>query len=222
MTGIKVFLDGVPVPPAFTHVPLNEDGSVGETHLLVPRDALAEKLIEWDRAGLKVKMHASAQGSARVGLDAIEATRSANGDSGVWHETAHAGNIHDDDIPRFAELEAVAEISPYFWHEGPFADSPASYRFRALRHAGAMVTPGSDNTVLPSFNPFPPLEGIVTRQDQSVPLATAIDYCTQNPAEIHGQLADRGSIESGKIANMIVLDRPLHGSRRQPSVDDTT
>ena len=87
VTGIKVFLDGVPVPPAFTCVSLNEDGSVDETHLFVPRDALAEKLIEWDRAGLKVKMRASAQGSVRVGLDAIEATRSANGHSGVWHST---------------------------------------------------------------------------------------------------------------------------------------
>ena len=209
VTGIKVFLDGVPVPPAFTHVPLNEDGSVDETHLLVPRDALAGKLIEWDRAGLTVKMHASAQGAVRVGLDAIEATRSANGDSGVWHEIAHAGNIHDDDIPRFAALEAVAEVSPYFWHEGPFSQDPAAYRFRTLQDAGAMITLGSDNIVLPSFNPFPPLEGVVTRQGQSVPVGTAIDYYTRNPAEVLGRLDDMGSIEPGKIANMIVLDRNL-------------
>ena len=209
VTGIKVFLDGVPVPPAFTHVPLNEDGSVDETHLLVPRDALAGKLIEWDRAGLTVKMHASAQGAVRVGLDAIEATRSANGDSGVWHEIAHAGNIHDDDIPRFAALEAVAEVSPYFWHEGPFSQDPAAYRFRTLQDAGAMITLGSDNIVLPSFDPFPPLEGVVTREGESVPVETAIDYYTRNAAEVLGRLNDMGSIEPGKIANMIVLDRNL-------------
>lgn len=206
---VKVLLDGVPVPPAFTHVPLNEDGTVDETNLLVPRDVLAEKLIEWDNAGLKVKMHASAQGSLRVGLDAIEAARAANGDSGIWHEIAHVGDVHADDVPRFAELQAVAEVSPYFWHEGFFSEAPDSYVFRTLQQAGATITLGSDNIVLPSFNPFPPLEGVVTRRGQSVPVATAIDFFTRNPAEIMGRLDDMGSIEPGKIANMIVLDRNL-------------
>lgn len=209
MKGIKVMLDGVPIPPAFTHVPLNEDGTVDETNLLVPRGVLAEKLIEWDNAGLKVKMHAAAEGSVRVGLDAIGETRAANGDSGVWHEIAHAGDVHGADMGRFAELRAVAEVSPYFWHEGLFSGARASYRFRTLREAGALITLGSDNIILPSFNPFPPLEGVVTREGESVPVETAIDFYTRNPAEAMGRLHELGSIEPGKIANMIALDRNL-------------
>lgn len=207
--GIKVLLDGVPVPPAFTHVPLREDGTVDETNLLVPRGVLAEKLIEWDKAGLKVKMHCSAKGSVRVGLDAIEAMRAENGYSGIWHEIAHAGDVHADDVPRFAELQAVAEISPYFWHEGVFSASPDSYQFRTLENAGAMITVGSDNIILPSFNPFPPLQGVVTREGESVPLESAIDFYTRNPAAIMDRLDETGSIEPGKIANMIILDRNL-------------
>ena len=209
MKGIKVLLDGVPIPPAFTHVPLNEDGTVDETNLLVPRGVLAEKLIEWDKSGLSVKMHSAAAGSVRVGLDAIEAVRSANGDSGVWHEIAHAGDVHEADMQRFAQLRAVAEISPYFWHEGLFSGARASYRFRSLQQAGALITLGSDNIILPSFNPFPPLQGVVTREGESVPAASAIDFYTRNPAEAMGRLDDLGTIEPGKIANMIVLDRNL-------------
>ena len=210
MDGVKVLLDGVPIPPVFTHVPLNEDGTVDETHLLVPRDVLADKLMEWDREGLGLKMHASADGAVRVGLDAIETVRSRNGRSGVWHEIAHAGDVHPDDILRFAELQAVAEVSPYFWHDPFFSEgADSSYRFRTLHEAGAMITLGSDNIILPSFNPFPPLQGVVTREGESVPLATAIDFYTRNPAEVVGRIEDFGSIEPGKIANMIVLDRNL-------------
>ena len=207
--GVKVLLDGVPVPPAFTHVPLNDDGTVDETNLLVPRDVLLEKLIEWDRAGQQLKMHASAEGSVRVGLNAIEALRNDRGDSGIWHEITHAGDVHEDDVPRFARLRAVAEISPYFWHQGFFSgtDFPTSYRFRALHEAGATITLGSDNVVVPSFNPFPPLEGVVTRKGESVPLATALDFLTRNPAKVMGRLDELGTIEVGKIANLIVLDR---------------
>jgi hypothetical protein len=209
MKGVKVMLDGVPIPPAFTHVPLKDDGTVNETNLLVPRGVLGEKLIEWDNAGLTLKMHAAADGSVRVGLDAIEAARETNGDSGVWHEIAHAGDVHEADMERFAELRAVAEVSPYFWHEGPFSGARASYRFRTLREAGALITLGSDNIILPSFNPFPPLEGVVTREGESVPVETAIDFYTRNPAEAMGRLHELGSIEPGKIANMIAIDRNL-------------
>ena len=135
--------------------------------------------------------------------------RAANGDSGVWHEIAHAGDVHENDMARFAELRAVAEVSPYFWHEGPFSGARASYRFRSLHRAGALITLGSDNNILPSFNPFPPLQGVVTREGESVPVATAIDFYTRNPAEAMGRLHELGSIEPGKIANMIVLDRNL-------------
>lgn len=47
---------------------------------------LAQKFIEWDNAGLKIKMHAAGNGAARIGLDAIEATRNANGDGKIVFE----------------------------------------------------------------------------------------------------------------------------------------
>lgn len=205
---VKVLLDGVPVPPKPTHVPILEDGAIDETNLLIPRDVLAQKFIEWDKAGLKIKMHTAGNGAARIGLDAIEATRDANGDSGLWHEIVHAGDVHPEDFPRFAPLRAVAEMSPYFWHLGGMMGG-TGYQFRSLYDTGALITTGSDNIILPSFNPFPPLQGIVERGEEALPIETALELFTRNGAISMNRLDDMGSIEAGKIANMIVLDRNL-------------
>ena len=205
---VKVFIDGVPVPPKPSHVPILEDGTIDETNLLIPRDVLAQKFIEWDKAGLKIKMHTAGNGAARIGLDAIEATRKANGDSGLWHEITHAGDVDPADFPRFVPLRAVAEMSPYFWHLGGMLGG-TGYQFRSLYNAGALITAGSDNIILPSFNPFPPLQGIVERGEEALPVETALELVTRNGAISMNRLDDMGSIETGKIANMIVLDRNL-------------
>lgn len=205
---IKLFLDGVPVPPAFTHVPIGADGEVDETNLLIPRDVLAKKMTEWDRAGLRVKMHAAGDGAVRVGLDAIEAVRKANGDSGIRHEIGHTSNVSDADLPRFAELKATAEMSPYFWSPGSMMGSDG-YQFRSLHGHGALLTVGSDYAVVASFNPFPPIQGIVERGAEALPVETALEFYTRNPARVNNNLDKMGSIEAGKTANMIVLDRNI-------------
>ena len=205
---IKLFLDGVPVPPVFTHVPIGADGEVDETNLLIPRDVLAQKITEWDRAGLRVKMHAAGDGAVRVGLDAIEAVRKTNGDSGIWHEIGHTSNVSETDLPRFAELNATAELSPYFWSPGSIMGSDG-YQFRSLHGHDALVTVGSDYAVVESFNPFPPIQGIVERGDESLPVETALEFYTRNPAQVNNNLDNVGSIEAGKTANMVVLDRNI-------------
>ncbi len=206
--GIKVFLDGIPVPPMFTHVPLDSDGIVDESNLLIPRDILEARLIEWDKQGLKVKMHASANGAAQVGLDAIAAARRENGDSGIRHETGHSSEIADVDLERYDRLGAVAEVSPYFWHLGGVVGG-TGYQFRALDNTDALITTGSDYPVVASTNPFPPLQGILQRPGESVPLTTALSFLTRNGAESIGRLENLGTIETGKVANLIILDRNL-------------
>ncbi len=72
-------------------------------------DVLAADVTELDRRGFTVKIHAAGDRSIRAGLDAIEAARKANGESGLRHELAHASFIDPADIPRFARLGAVAD-----------------------------------------------------------------------------------------------------------------
>lgn len=83
------------------------------------------------------------------------------------------------------------------------------FQFRSLYNEGALITVGSDNIILPSFNPFPPLQGIVERGDEALPIETALELVTRNGVTSMSRLHDMGSIEVGKIANMIVLDRNL-------------
>ena len=63
---VKVLINGVPVPPKPTHVPILEDGTIDETNLLIPRAVLAQKFIEWDKAGLKIKMHSAGDVHPRI------------------------------------------------------------------------------------------------------------------------------------------------------------
>ena len=71
------------------------------------------------------------------------------------------------------------------------------------------MTIGSDYPVVESFNPFPPLQGVLTREGESISRGEAIKMLTLNSAESIGRQADFGSIEVGKVANMVVLDQNL-------------
>ncbi len=84
-----------------------------------------------------------------------------------------------------------------------------SWPFASLLAAGAVVTMASDWILPPDPNLFPALEGLVTRPNESASLAAGIDMLTRNGAASVGQSRNFGTIEVGKLANLIVLDRNL-------------
>ena len=232
----KVFLDGVPtasrtavmIDPYLTSEDYPE---ATRGHLLVPQDVLTQDLIKLDAAGFTVKMHAAGDGAVRAALNAVEDTRRTNGRSGLRHEIAHAGYIHPDDVPRFAELNVTADLSPYLWFPRPIIDSilgavgqRAEYYWpiRDLLESGANLAAGSDwPSVAESMNPWPALEAMVTRRnphtdgiaalwpEQAITLDQAVHIFTMGGALAY-RLEDRtGSIEVGKSADLIVLDQNL-------------
>ena len=75
-----------------------------------PPERLKNHVILLDRQGLTVKMHCGGDAAVRAPLDAIQAAREVNGDSGLRHEVAHANLVAPDDIPRFKALNAVADV----------------------------------------------------------------------------------------------------------------
>ena len=177
-------------------------------------------------------MHATGDGSLRAGLDAIAAARKANGNSRLRHEIAHAELIHADDIPRFKALNAVAELSPILWYPSPLVQTMATvigreradrfWPIKSLLDAGVLMVYGSDwPSVVPSPNPWPGIEAMVTRRDpygkepgalgpeQAIGLADAIAIFTRNGAAGLRLEEQTGSIEPGKSADFIVLDRNL-------------
>ena len=232
----KIFVDGI--PPTRTAVMLEpypadaKHGASFKGELQHIQADLNAALIELDKLGLTVKMHATGDGGARAALDAIAAARKANGDSGLRHEIAHAELIAPSDIARFKALNAVAELSPILWYPSPQVEMMAQvigrdranrfWPIKTMHDAGVTMIYGSDwPSVVPSPSPWPGIEAMVTRQDpygrvsgalaaeQALSLADALVIFTRNGAQAMGLEKDSGSIEVGKAADMIVLDRNL-------------
>ena len=71
------------------------------------------------------------------------------------------------------------------------------------------MTAGTDWVILPDPNLMPGLEGMITRNRHSINLETGIKILTLNGAKSLGKEESFGSIEVGKSADMVVLDRNL-------------
>jgi predicted amidohydrolase YtcJ len=207
---VKLWLDGAPLPPHFTEAGMDDDGAVARDKILVPDDELRAALLRFDAQGLQVKIHCAGTGSVRVALDAFAEVRRVNGADGPTHEIAHCTYIDDADYARFAELGVVAEMSPAIWQIPEFdAVLGAGYRFATLQQAGAPLTVGSDWIITPDPNLFPALQGMLQRRDQSVDLEYALRALTIEGARAIGRADRQGSVERGKSADLIVLDRNL-------------
>jgi predicted amidohydrolase YtcJ len=232
---VKIYLDGVPTS-ARTAAMLEPylpgaDGKRVSGDLHVNPDVLAKDVVELDRRGYTVKMHAAGDRAIRVGLDAIEAARHANPGGTLRHELAHAGYISPQDVDRFAKLNAVAEFSPVIWYPSPIIDAVIEavgerakhyWPMRSLLATHAPLAAGSDwPSVVPSMDPWGGIEAMVTRSDpyhdspqtlwpeEAIGLADALRIYTLGGAAALRRETETGSIIVGKSADFIVLDRNL-------------
>lgn len=235
----KLFLDGVapsrtaafvePYLPGPGYEPAGHDP---EAMLLLKPDELDAEVIALDRLGFVVKMHAIGDRAVQAGLDAIGAARRENGNSGLRHEIAHTTFVRDEDLARFAELDAVAEVSPKLWFPNPVTPGQIAvlgaertqkcYRIRSLMEAGAELIYGSDwPAAAPDANPWIGLAGMISRkhplglfdgavgEDQKISLADALPMFTTNAARSMGLEHRIGSLETGKSADFIVLEKSI-------------
>ncbi len=229
----KIAVDGI--PPTRTaaflepYLPV-EEGNRGT--LEITPETLTADLIWMDALGITVQAHTVGDRAVRVMLDAVDAAREVNGNTGLRHDLAHACLVDPDDVGRFAELNAVANYSPMFWFPSGLVDGMMALlgeeragRYCATKtmlEAGTSPTAGSDWPVVASANPWPGIEAFVTRQapdgsrpdqtlwaEQKVTLAQALKMFTVNGAKAL-RVEDRaGAIETGKAADFVVLDRDI-------------
>jgi predicted amidohydrolase YtcJ len=192
-----------------------------------------------DAEGFQVHFHALGERAVREALDAIAQARRTNGMNDLRHHLAHIQVVNPDDVPRFQELGVVANAQPLWaQNEGqmrnltiPFLGPQRAawqYPFGSLVRAGATLAFGSDWSVS-SANPIEEMHVAVNRAgfpeqtyapdaetteepflpDEAVDLSTAIAAFTSGSAFVNHLDDVTGTIEVGKLADLVVLDRDL-------------
>jgi predicted amidohydrolase YtcJ len=231
--GLKGFVDGsLGSHTAAFHEPF--DDMPGSRGLLVNEPAA---LYDWisgaDRAGLHVMVHAIGDRANAILLDIYERVARENGPRDRRFRIEHAQHIAPADIPRFGSAGVIPSMQPYHAiDDGRWAGrvigeerSRTTYAFRSLLDAGARVAFGSDWFVAPPT----PLEGIyaaVTRRtlddrnpdgwvpEQRITVEEALRAYTADAAYASFDEAVKGTLETGKLADFVILDRDL---RRIPA-----
>jgi predicted amidohydrolase YtcJ len=195
---------------------------------------LREAAVALDAEGFQVHVHAIGDRAVRMALDAFEAARAANGVTGNRHHVAHIQVVHPEDVPRFGALGVTANAQPLWAAYEPQMSELTipfigpertswQYPFRSLLRSGATMAFGSDWPVS-SPNPLWEIHVAVNREEpadypyadapegpflphERLGLPEAIAAATIGSAYVNHQDDVTGSIEVGKLADLVVLDR---------------
>jgi hypothetical protein len=229
--GVKIFADGV--LETRTAAVLEPYVGFGDDRgkLNLEPEAYKALAVALDAQGFQIHVHAIGDRAIRETLDALEAARAANGARDARHHIAHLELIDPADVPRFRALGVVANFQP-FWANGDEyilkltepelgpARSRWLYPIRSVHDSGAAIAFGSDWDVS-SVNPLDGIEVAITHREPSrgpgppwlpeeqIGLPEAIAGYTIGGAYLDFTERETGSIETGKSADLIVLDRNL-------------
>jgi len=199
---------------------------------MIDPEALKGYVTRLDALGFQPHFHAIGDRAVREALDAVAAARLANGPTDTRPHIAHIQVIHPDDIGRFRELGVIANAQPYWaCHEAQMDEltiprlgperTTWQYPFASLLAAGATLAMGSDWAVS-TADPLLEMEVAVDRivdyhrgerppflPEQRLDLIEALAAFTNGTARVNHLEQDVGSIEIGKAADLVVLDRDL-------------
>ena len=189
------------------------------------QDELNAFVAKANTMGFQVGIHAIGDRGNRMALDAF-ARAQGNEVSPLRNRVEHAQIIALEDIPRFAKLGVIASMQPTHATSdmnmaedriGP-ARIRGGYAWRRLLDSGAVIASGSDFPVELS-NPFHGLYAAISRQDrdgqptggwypdQALTRTEALHSFTLAAAYAAHQEDRLGSLEAGKWADFIVIDR---------------
>ncbi|MDR1573563.1 MAG: amidohydrolase family protein [Clostridiales Family XIII bacterium] len=229
IAGLKQFVDGVTY--TFTAALLepytNNPSTKGKTFF--DYETIRECVLYANKNGYGVKLHCIGDAAVKLGLDVYEESHKAGFAAGVRNCVEHIEALRPEDIPRFAELGVIASMQPlhvtFNDNEKILAvgEERAKYQwpFKSVLRTGATIAFGTDFPVV-TFDPIPSLHAAVTRTnaegkpmgtnpDEKLSLAETIKAYTIGGAYTVGREEELGTLEAGKLADIVVFDRNLFG-----------
>jgi predicted amidohydrolase YtcJ len=227
----KIFADGVIEgrTAAMIEPYLDRPGFRGEPNLPAAKlNALVARLAD---AGFNVHVHAIGDRAIRETLDAMEAVKALRAARDLRFQIAHAQLIRKEDVPRFRTLGVIANFQPLWAWADPYMKDltwPAlrrelwedMYPLRSVARAGGLLAFGSDWSVT-SLVPLEIIQVAVTRQspdeepidvmqpEERVDLPEALAAATIGASYAMGLEKETGSIEPGKRADLVVVEKNL-------------
>ena len=177
--------------------------------------------------GYQVNTHAIGDRANREVLDIYEAVfDSAGGADDLRWRIEHAQHVHPDDVARFAELGVIASMqgvhatSDAPWIPLRLGDERAekrTYLWRSFLEAGVLINNGTDVPV-EDIDPLASFRSSVTRRtadgsvfhpEQKMTRTEALRSYTINNAIAAFEEAYKGSLEVGKLGDVVVIDRDI-------------
>lgn len=224
---LKAFADGsLGASTAWFFEPYVQDTTnYGLPMEIVTNGDLEKWAFDADLNKLQLSIHAIGDKANSFILDLFEKIKNKNPNWDRRFRIEHAQHIRFQDIPRFKQIGVIASVQPYHCiDDGVWAEKRIgperikyTYPFRSFIDNGVMLCFGSDWTVAP-LNPLLGIYAAVTRRtlddknpdgwipEQKITVQEAVKCYTINNAFASFEESVKGSIEVGKLADLIVLN----------------
>ncbi len=176
---------------------------------------------------MQLCVHAIGDKANRLTLDIFEAYKNRDTVQDLRWRVEHAQHLHPDDIPRFKTIGAIASMQGvHCTSDAPFVETrlgherseEGAYAWRSLLDAGAVVVNGTDAPV-EDVDPMASIYASVTRKrtnpdmefipQQRMTREEALYSYTMAPAYAGFEENEKGSIDVGKYADFVILDKNL-------------
>lgn len=221
---VKMFMDGgMSNRTAAVSRPYANSDETGI--FLSTREDTFAKIERFHNAGYQIAIHAQGDAAIQIVLDAFENVLGPTSENPLRHRIEHCGNITDGQIVRAANLNILVSSQPMFFsHVGDaFLDAFGAdrghrlYPYRSLMNHGIRVAGASDSPVAPAA----PLVGIrdaVLRltgsgkefgPEERLSLDEAVRLYTSEASYFSFDEKRLGTIEPGKYADFVILDRDI-------------
>jgi predicted amidohydrolase YtcJ len=228
---VKFLLDGVIEAQTAAMLEPYEKAPANRGVLYFEPEKYKEGVMQLDRLGFPIFTHAIGDRAVRLALDAYEEANKANGHMDARDRIEHIEDPSAQDIPRFGKLGVIASMQPL--HATPNSNTlevwagsvgpqraQRAFPWHDILAGGAHLSFGSDWPVV-TLSPWPAVQMLVTREttegtpkggwlpNERLTLEEAIQGYTMGGAMAAKREKTEGSIEVGKLADVIIISQDL-------------